>query len=310
MSSEECPDFLTAGKMAWFTGPRRRAWLVPLSARGPDALHATARSWNEFLAACPDDISLEEIAQSAALRRTHHDHRLTVVARTKEELAERLGEFAAGGQGAGVALGRASADRRPRVAFVCSGQGPQWWAMGRQLLHHEPAFRASIDRSAAIVGQLGDWSLVDELTAPESRSRMDSTAISQPCIFALQVALAELWASWGVRPEALVGHSVGEVAAAYLAGVFSLDDAVRIIFHRGRSMELAPDSGRMLAAGISPEEAQWWVASYRDRIALAAVNSPNSVTLSGEGGPLGGTRGHAAKPRRVLPIPEGASCLP
>ena len=126
----------------------------------------------------------------------------------------------------------------------------------------------------------------DELTADESRSRMDVTAISQPCIFALQVALAELWASWGVRPEALVGHSVGEVAAAYLAGVFSLDDAVRIIYHRGRCMELAPERGRMLAAGISPEAAQRLIAPYGDRVALAAVNSPNSVTLSGEGGPL------------------------
>ena len=80
---------------------------------------------------------------------------------------------------------------------------------------------------------------------------MDVTAIAQPCLFALQVALAELWASWGVRPEAVVGHSVGEVAAAYLAGVFSLEDAVRVIYHRGRCMERAPGRGRMLAAGVS-----------------------------------------------------------
>ena len=158
--------------------------------------------------------------------------------------------------------------------------------MGRQLLREEPVFRAAIERCDAIVRRLGDWSLLDELTADESRSRMDITAISQPCIFALQVALAELWASWGVRPEALVGHSVGEVAAAYLAGVFSLDDAVRIIYHRGRCMELAPERGRMLAAGVSPDEARQLIAGYGDRVALAAVNSPNSVTLSGEGGPL------------------------
>ena len=102
--------------------------------RGPDALRSAARSWDEFLAQCPDDVSLEEIAANAAFRRTHHDHRLGVVAHSKQELAERLREFAEGRATAGVAEGRASAERRPRLAFVCSGQGPQWWAMGRQLL--------------------------------------------------------------------------------------------------------------------------------------------------------------------------------
>ena len=158
--------------------------------------------------------------------------------------------------------------------------------MVRQLLRDEPAFRTMIARCDTIVRRLGDWSLLDELTADESRSRMEVTAISQPCIFAVQVALAELWASWGVRPDILVGHSVGEVAAAYLAGVFSLEDAVRVIYHRGRCMELAPERGRMLAAGVSPDDAANILAPYGDRIALAAVNGPSSVTLSGESGPL------------------------
>ncbi len=115
---------------------------------------------------------------------------------------------------------------------------------------------------------------------------MEVTAIAQPCLFALQVALADLWASWGVRPEAVVGHSVGEVAAAHIAGVFGLEDAVRVIYERGRCMERAPARGRMLAAGIAPEEAQRLIAGSGGRIALAAVNSPASVTLSGEPGPL------------------------
>jgi acyl transferase domain-containing protein/aryl carrier-like protein len=266
--------------------PEARACLVPLSARSPAAIRALARSWDKYLARSPDDDSLEEIAFNAARRRTHHDQRLGIVAHSKEDLAERLRECALGKAPAGVVEGRASADRRLRLAFICSGQGPQWWAMGRQLLRGEPAFRAVVDRCDAIARQLGNWSLMHELTAHESHSRMDITAISQPCIFALQVALAEVWASWGVRPEAVVGHSVGEVAAAYLAGVFSLDDAIRIIFHRGRCMELAPERGAMLAAGVSLEEAQQLIDAYGDRVALAAVNSPSSVTLSGEGGAL------------------------
>ncbi len=209
-----------------------------------------------------------------------------MVAHSKQELATRLRDYAQHGVAPGVAHGRAQAGRLPRIAFVCSGQGPQWWAMGRQLLNAEPAFRAAIERRGAILERLAGWSLLDEFTAPLSCSRMDDTAVSQPCIFALQVGLAELWASWGVRAEALVGHSVGEVAAAFLAGVFSLEDAVRIIYHRGRTMSLAPERGRMLAAAISAEAARQLVHPYGDRVALAAVNSPASVTLSGESAAL------------------------
>jgi acyl transferase domain-containing protein/aryl carrier-like protein len=263
-----------------------RACLVVLSARSAEALEASARSWREYLADCAGNVSLEAIASSAALRRTHHDHRLAVVARSPEELAEHLDGYTRREAQPGVAHGRAASDRRRRIAFVCSGQGPQWWGMGRQLLEEEPVFRAAIERCDAIVRRLGAWSPFEELTAPMARSRMDNTAISQPCIFALQVALAELWASWGVRPETLLGHSVGEVAAAYLAGVYSLEDAVRIIYHRGRTMHLVGQGGRMLAAGISPDEALSLIDAHGGKVALAAVNSPGSVTFSGERGAI------------------------
>jgi acyl transferase domain-containing protein/aryl carrier-like protein len=158
--------------------------------------------------------------------------------------------------------------------------------MGRDLLREEPVFRATIERCDAIVRRLGPWSLLAELTAGEAGSRIDETAIAQPCLFAVQVALAALWDSWGVRPEIVVGHSVGEVAAAHLAGVLDLEDAVRVIHQRGRCMERAPRLGRMLAAALTQEQAQRLVDGSGGRIALAAVNSPASVTLSGEPGPL------------------------
>jgi acyl transferase domain-containing protein/aryl carrier-like protein len=260
--------------------------LLPLSARSPQALRALAGVWKQFLDGCPEDISLHDLAGNAALRRSHHDHRLAVVAHSRKELAEQLAAFAAGESAPGVCSDRITDDRHPRLAFVCSGQGPQWWAMGRQLLEQEPIFRATIERCDEIVRQLGPWSLLDELTADESRSRMAVTAISQPAIFALQVALAALWRSWGVRPETVVGHSVGEVAAAHLAGVFDLEDAMHVIYQRGRCMELAPLRGRMLAAGISAEEVRELLHPYGERVSLAAVNSAASVTLSGEAGPL------------------------
>jgi polyketide synthase 12/epothilone polyketide synthase D len=261
-------------------------YLLPLSARSPQALRALAGAWKQFLDGCPEDISLHDLARNAALRRSHHDHRLAVVAHSRKELAEQLAAFAAGQSAPGACSDRITDERHPRLAFVCSGQGPQWWAMGRQLLEQEPIFRATIERCDEIVRQLGPWSLLDELTADESRSRMAVTAISQPAIFALQVALAALWRSWGVRPETIVGHSVGEVAAAHLAGVFNLEDAMRVIYQRGRCMELAPLRGRMLAAAISAEEARELLHPYGERVSLAAVNSAASVTLSGEAGPL------------------------
>ncbi|MGH7170326.1 MAG: acyltransferase domain-containing protein, partial [Gemmataceae bacterium] len=211
---------------------------------------------------------------------------LALVVHSREELAEQLAAFASGQAIAGASSERGTAGQRPRLAFVCSGQGPQWWAMGRQLLEQEPVFRGIIERCDEIVRGLGSWSLLEELTADENHSRMAVTAISQPAIFAVQVALAALWRSWGVRPEAVMGHSVGEVAAAHLAGVFRLEDAVRVIYQRGRCMELAPARGRMIAAGITPEEGRLLIAPYDERVSLAAVNSPASVTLSGDAGPL------------------------
>jgi amino acid adenylation domain-containing protein len=259
---------------------------IVLSARGVEALRASTGAMHEALAGSLAGASLGEIAASAALRRTHHDHRLMIVARSKEDLGVQLATFAAGNETPWAVSGRSAAGDGPSLAFVCSGQGPQWWAMGRELLLEEPVFRKAIERCDEIIRTLGPWSLMQELTADEACSRMDVTAISQPAIFALQVGLAALWRSWGVRPHALCGHSVGEVAAAHLAGVFNLEDAVRVIFERGRCMELAPARGRMLAAAVTPQEAQTLLAPHGDCVALAAVNGPASVTLSGEAEPL------------------------
>ena len=195
------------------------AQLIPISARSLEAIQATVGRFREYLAESGNSVSLEDIAYTAALRRTHHDCRLTAVADSKKVLDEQLQAFLDAAPGADASFGRAAGDERPRMAFVCSGQGPQWWAMGRQLLAGEPVFREMIEACDEIIRRLGDWSLLEELTADEGLSRMHETAIAQPALFALQAALAALWHSWGIEPDVLIGHSVGEVAAAYLAGV-------------------------------------------------------------------------------------------
>lgn len=255
--------------------------LVPLSASSSAALSATAERYGRFVR--ERRASFEDIVWSASSRRSHYDHRSAVVARTAEELAENLEALASGTRTASVVSGRRVPSQNRRIVFVCSGQGPQWWRMGRELLETEPVFRGVIERCDEIVRSKGGFSLLEELTRDESSSRMEETAIAQPSIFALQVGLAELWKSWGIEPDAVVGHSVGEVAAAHIAGALSLEDAAHVIFHRGRCMDFASAHGRMLAVGLPAEEGVRLLRGREDRVSLAAINSPRSITLSGDG---------------------------
>ena len=143
----------------------------------------------------------------------------------------------------------------PKLAFVFPGTGPEWWAMGRQLLQEEPTFLNKIQECDALFRKHVDWSLWDELTAEEHESRIKSTQIAQPAIFALQVALATLWRSWGIEPDVAVGQSLGEVAAAHVAGVLSLQDAVQVIFHRSRLQATTAGQGKTLSVALSEQEA-------------------------------------------------------
>jgi acyl transferase domain-containing protein len=158
--------------------------------------------------------------------------------------------------------------------------------MGRELLAQSEPFRAKIEECDALFREFGKWSLIEELSRDQSSSKMEQAAIAQPAIFALQVALAALWQSYGVSPVAVVGHSVGEVAAAHVAGVLTLREAARIVFHRGRAMGSVPDTGRMLAAALTATQAQHFAADYGAEVVVAAYNSPSSVTFSGDPAPL------------------------
>jgi len=169
---------------------------------------------------------------------------------------------------------------------VFSGQGPQWPGMGRELLECEPIFRAVIERCDALVQAAAGWSLLRELQAQEAASRLAETEVAQPALFALQVGLAALWRAWGMTPSAVVGHSLGEVAAAHVAGALSLEEAVRVVVHRGRIMQQATGRGKMAAVDLSPEEVNRAIAGSRDRLAVGAVNAPASTVLSGEAAAL------------------------
>ena len=257
-----------------------RPALLALSARDDVALRMSAQRFRRHLT--NDNLSLPDVCYSAGGRRDHHSHRLAVVGRDAEELRQRLDAWlGTSSSDPGIAAG-VTTESVPRLTFVYSGQGGQWWGMGRQLLRREPIFRATIDEIDAALEKLSGWSLRDELLRDEEDSRIDRTDIGQPAIFALQVALTRLWQSWGISPQQVVGHSVGEVAAALAADILTFDDAVKVIFHRSRLQHQTAGQGGMAAVGISTEKANAIMADAGPNLELAAINSPSLVTLAGD----------------------------
>ncbi|KAL4914815.1 thiolase-like protein [Aspergillus aurantiobrunneus] len=232
-------------------------------------------SWEEF--------AVTDLAYTLSERRTTFDFRSFAVAPSLQDLASKIDKDGL------PRLNRIS--HRPNAAFVFTGQGAQWPAMGRELLGN-PIFRASIDRSKAVLEQEGcKWDVLELLSDPKDR-RIDAPAFSQPVCTIVQVALVDLLQAWGVQPGATVGHSSGEVAAAYAARLLSQDDAVRIGYWRGFYSEQVKDRlgdqrGSMMAVGLSEAQANAYLGNVPEcSVVVACVNSPSSVTLSGEEGSI------------------------
>jgi acyl transferase domain-containing protein/acyl carrier protein len=258
-------------------------FMLPISARAPEALGEMAAAYAGLLRRDGADAPrLLDVCYTAATRRTHHDHRAVAIGPTRHAVADALDALARGEVRFDVVNGRRLHGRRPDAVWVFSGQGPQWWAMGRDLFGTEPLFRGTVEQVDRLLREHTGWSLVEELHATEAASRLDQTEIAQPAIFALQAGLAALLRSWGLEPAAVVGHSVGEVAAAHVAGVLDLQTAVRVVFTRARLMQQGTGRGRMAAVGLSADEVRTRLAGHAGRMSIAAVNAPRSVTVSGE----------------------------
>ncbi len=252
--------------------------LLPLSARTHDALRDLASATRDALEQGAD---LRDFARSASLRRDHHDHRLVIVAASSASASEALDGFLRGAAESRVAAGRRPPGRRPRLAFVFSGQGGLWWGAGRDLLKREPIFR-EVYEACEVDGR----SLLAELSDPDFDARLADPEFAQTHQFALQAALTALLSSWGIEPDAVVGHSLGEVAAAHAAGAIGRDEALRIVSLRGRLMSSVVGLGQTAALGIAAHEAKGRITRYGDKLAIAAVNGPEMTTVSGESGPL------------------------
>ena len=254
--------------------------LLTLSAKSNDALRQQAVQYRQYLVEHPSE-SLANICFSANTGRAQFSHRLGCVASSNAQLQEDLGAFAAENS-ANVVSAEVAGNNQPEVVFLFSGQGSQYVGMGRQLYQTQPAFRRAIDRCDEILRSALDCPLASVLYSdPPEISQLDQTAFTQPALFAFEYALAELWQSWGVHPAAVMGHSIGEYVAACFAGVFNVEDALKLVAERGRLMQALPEHGEMAAVLADEAQVTEAIAGYPHELSIAAINGPDNIVISG-----------------------------
>lgn len=257
--------------------------LLVLSAKTSSALKELARRYDALLAGLPES-DFAAVCAAASRRRSHFARRLACTAGSVGELRARLQDWIAGRECPEAISG--AGDGAPQlaggVAFLFPGQGSQFAGMGRELYDTQPIFRDALDRCAAILAR-HDVRILEAIYPKGSAAEADRihrTAWAQPALLAVEYALAQLWLAWGIRPSSLLGHSIGEYAAACIAGVFDLEDALMLVAERGRLMEALPP-GAMLAVRMEAARLQPLLAPWEGEIALAACNGPLSTTISG-----------------------------
>lgn len=261
--------------------PVRPAELLVLSAKASGSLSDLAESWEKYLEKDPP-ATLGDLAFTAATGRAQLRHRLAVVGVDKKDWAEKLKAWRAGRTPQGVVTGQAKLGRsKPKVAFVFTGQGSQYAGMGRELYETEPLFREAFDRCATHIDAEMDQPLREVVFGERSAELLSNTRYVQPALFAIEYALAETLRKWGVEPDMVIGHSVGELVAACVAGALRLADAARFVVVRGRLMGGLPEGGAMLALDATREQVEDWIAGKEDEIAVATVNGPRSIVVSG-----------------------------
>ena len=249
--------------------------LLTLSARDETALKQLAARYHDWLGTTEAD--LPDICFSANTGRSHREHRLSFLAATVPQLREQLTAIPSRER-------TARAPRQPKLAFLFTGQGSQYPQMGRQLYDTAPVFRQALERCADLLADELDVPLI-ELLYPASPTsgpaRLNQTVYTQPALFAVEYALAELWRSWGIEPDAVLGHSVGEYVAACVAGVMSVEDGLRLTAARGRLMQALPATGAMAAVWASAGHVTD-VLSTVAGVDIAAVNGPAHTVISGQ----------------------------
>jgi myxalamid-type polyketide synthase MxaE and MxaD len=252
-----------------------RAVLVPISARSWKSVRGLASAYASWLGC--NEVSLRDVAYSASQRRSHHACRLAVVGETRADLKQQLENWLASGASTEEAIGR-------KIVFVFPGQGSQWVGMGRELMQREEVFRESLAECDRALRQFVNWSLLEQLQSNETSPSYHLSEIDciQPTLLAIEIALAHLWRSWGIKADAVIGHSMGEIAAAFVAGALTLDDAMRVICCRSKLLRRSSGQGAMAVVELSIEETEAVLAGFQEQLSIAVSNSPTSTVISGD----------------------------
>jgi acyl transferase domain-containing protein/SAM-dependent methyltransferase/NAD(P)-dependent dehydrogenase (short-subunit alcohol dehydrogenase family) len=261
----------------------RRLHCLPLSARSDAALRALARRYVAHIEA-DATIAIRDLVYTAGVGRSHLPERLAVVGETPQDLCAALCAFLADKPHPALHRGTVVAGKSPDVVFMFTGQGAQHPGMAQLLCDTAPAFRAVIDEASALLGPDAVGRTLKSVLSAESTDgqAIHDTAWTQPALFAVECGLAQLWRSWGIEPAAVVGHSVGEYAAACVAGVFSFEDGLRLIAERGRLMGALPPGGRMASVFAAEDVVRDAIATLGERVCIAAINGPENVAISGD----------------------------
>lgn len=254
--------------------------LLALSAKSEKALRELAKRYEDFFLSNPER-SPADVCFTANWGRAHFEHRLALVAESTVQLQGALGSFAAGKLAPGLVSAHSTGSERPKLAFLFTGQGAQYAGMGHQLYETQPTFRQILDRCDRILRLDLKKSLLEVLYPTEPDSPIDETAYTQPALFAIEYALAELWKSWGIEPTAVIGHSIGEYVAACIAGVFSLEDGLKLMQARGQLMQALPQNGDMVAVLADESQVRAAIGPYNN-VVIAAFNGPQNIVISGE----------------------------
>jgi len=264
--------------------------LFTLSAKSEEALQQLVKRYQlhfEVHSSPP----IGDVCFTANTGRSHFSHRLVIAAEDNLQLRQKLTAVAAEDSAIGIFNGQILGKDRPKIVFLFTGQGSQYTGMGQQLYESQPVFRRIVNQCDKLLRPYLNQSLLS-LLYPDTQmpveggngevSSLDDTAYAQPALFVLEYALAQLWRSWGIEPSALIGHSVGEYVAACLAGVFSLEDGLKLIAERGRLMQALPRNGGMASILAEESVVRAALSPYKEHLSIAAVNGPKSIVVSGE----------------------------
>ena len=259
--------------------------ILTLSAKTEKALEDLVSTYQKHLETYPE-LAVADVCYTANVGRSHFKHRLAIVASEQQELKEKLQQHKAGEEVVGVFLGEfPNTGSYSKVAFLFTGQGSQYVDMGRQLYETQPTFAQALDKCDKILRSYLKHPLLEILYPKDAQksnySLLDQTTYTQPALFAIEYALFKLWQSWGINPDVVMGHSVGEYVAATVAGVFSLEDGLKLIATRGRLMQQLPCEGEMLSVMASESKVRDFLKTYTQKVAIAAINGPESVVISG-----------------------------